>query len=152
MQKFVYVRTYVCMYVKMERSAEEIKGLSRTYLKRGVNIVDQGSSVYYPVIKKPHVDVLTSKPNINTSSTSPVFGINAMLTMPVLPHVSTQLSIPVPLHTRTTVKKLKKPSSSKEPTTNSPIPGVIVKLNCSGALALITDTRLLVGSWVQARL
>lgn len=136
----------------MERSAEEIKGFSRTSLKRGVNIVDQGFSVYYPVIKKPHVDVLTSNPNISTSSTTPVFGINAMLTMPVLPHVSTQLSIPVPLHTRTTVKKLKKPSSSKEPRTNSPIPGTIVMINCSEAPVLITDTRLLVGSRVQARL
>ena len=61
------------MYVKMERSAEEIKGLSRTSAKKGVNMVDQGSLVYSPVIKKPHVDVLTSKPNINTLSTTPVF-------------------------------------------------------------------------------
>lgn len=43
-------RTYV-YEENLERSAEEIKGLSRASLKRGVNIVDHGSSVYCPVIK-----------------------------------------------------------------------------------------------------
>lgn len=97
-------RTYVYKE-NLERSAEEIKGLSRASLKRGVNIVDHGSSVYCPVIKKPHVDVLTSKPNTNTLSTSPVFGTNTKLTMPDLLYVSTQLT--TPLQTRTPVKKLK---------------------------------------------
>ena len=102
----VCARTYVYKE-NLERSAEEIKGLSRASLKRGINVVDHGSSVYCPVIKKPHVDVLTSKPNTNTSSTSPVFGTNTKLTMPVLLYVSTQLTTPVPLQTRAPVKKLK---------------------------------------------
>lgn len=100
----------------LEKSAEEIKGLLRTSLKRAVNIVDERSSIYCPVIKKPHVDidVSTSKPNTNMSSTL-VFGANTIFP-----------SIPVPLHTSTPVKKLKKSSFSKEPTT--PNPETIVKV------------------------
>lgn len=112
----------------LEKSAEEIKSLLRSSLKRGPNVVDEGSSIYFPVIKKPHVDVSTSKPNPNTSSTTPVLGTKTPLT--IFPHVSTQLTIPVPLHTSTPVKKLKKLSFSKEPTTNSPKPETTVKVNC----------------------
>lgn len=112
----------------LEKSAEEIKSLLRSSLKRGPNVVDEGSSIYFPVIKKPHVDVSTSKPNPNTSSTTPVLGTKTPLT--IFPHASTQLTIPVPLHTSTPVKKLKKLSFSKEPTTNSPKPETTVKVNC----------------------
>ena len=104
------------------------KSLLRSSLKRGPNVVDEGSSIYFPVIKKPHVDVSTSKPNPNTSSTTPVLGTKTPLT--IFPHASTQLTIPVPLHTSTPVKKLKKLSFSKEPTTNSPKPETTVKVNC----------------------
>ena len=112
----------------LEKSAEEIKSLLRSSLKRGPNVVDKGSSIYFPVIKKPHVDVSTSKPNPNTSSTTPVLGTKTPLT--IFPHASTQLTIPVPLHTSTPVKKLKELSFSKEPTTNSPKPETTVKVNC----------------------
>lgn len=112
----------------LEKSAEEIKSLLRSSLKRGPNVVDEGSSIYFPVVKKPHVDVSTSKPNPNTSSTTPVLGTKTPLT--IFPHASTQLTIPVPLHTSTPVKKLKKLSFSKEPTTNSPKPETTVKVNC----------------------
>ena len=112
----------------LEKSAEEIKSLLRSSLKRGPNVVDEGSSIYFPVIKKPHVDVSTSKPNPNTSSTTLVLGTKTTLT--IFPHASTQLTIPVPLHTSTPVKKLKKLSFSKEPTTNSPKPEPTVKVNC----------------------
>lgn len=112
----------------LEKSAEEIKSLLRSSLKRGPNVVDEGSSIYFPVIKKPHVDVSTSKPNPNTSSTTTVLGTKTPLT--IFPHASTQLTIPVPLHTSTPVKKLKKLSFSKEPTTNSPKPETTVKVNC----------------------
>lgn len=112
----------------LEKSAKEIKSLLRSSLKRGPNVVDEGSSIYFPVIKKPHVDVSTSKPNPNTSSTTPVLGTKTPLT--IFPHASTQLTIPVPLHTSTPVKKLKKLSFSKEPTTNSPKPETTVKVNC----------------------
>lgn len=112
----------------LEKSAEEIKSLLRSSLKRGPNVVDEGSSIYFPVIKKPHVDVSTSKPNPNTSSTTPVLGTKTPLT--IFPHASTQLTIPVPLHTSTPVKKLKKLSFSKEPTTNSQKPETTVKVNC----------------------
>lgn len=112
----------------LEKSAEEIKSLLRSSLKRGPNVVDEGSSIYFPVIYKPHVDVSTSKPNPNTSSTTPVLGTKTPLT--IFPHASTQLTIPVPLHTSTPVKKLKKLSFSKEPTTNSPKPETTVKVNC----------------------
>ena len=102
--KFECESSCVCArtYVYKENLERE-----RASLKRGINIVDHGSSVYCPVIKKPHVDVLTSKPNKNTSSTSPVFGTFTKLTMPVLLYVSTQLTTPVPLQTRAPVKKLK---------------------------------------------
>ena len=102
----------------LEKSAEEIKGLFRTSLKRAVNIVDEDSSISCPVIKKPHVavDVSTSKHNTNISST-PGFIANRN----IFP------SIPVPFHTSTPVKKpLEKPSFSKEPTT--PNPETIVKV------------------------
>ena len=112
----------------LEKSAEEIKSLLRSSLKRGPNVVDEGSSSYFPVIKKPHVEVSTSKPNPNTSSTTLVLGTKTPLT--IFPHASTQLTIPAPLHTSTPVKKLKKPSFSKEPTTNSPKPETTVKVNC----------------------
>lgn len=112
----------------LEKSAVEIKSLLRSSLKRGPNVVDEGSSIYFPVIKKPHVDVSTSKPNPNTSSTTPVLGTKTPLM--IFPHASTQLTIPVPLHTSTPVKKLKKLSFSKEPTTNSPKPETTVKVNC----------------------
>lgn len=112
----------------LEKSAKEIKSLLRSSLKRGPNVVDEGSSIYFPVIKKPHVDVSTSKPNPNTSSTTPVLGTKTPLM--IFPHASTQLTIPVPLHTSTPVKKLKKLSFSKEPTTNSPKPETTVKVNC----------------------
>ena len=39
----------------LEKSAEEIKSLLRSSLKRGPNVVDEGSSIYFPVIKKRHV-------------------------------------------------------------------------------------------------
>ena len=38
------------MKENLEMSAEEIKGLLRTSLKKAVNIVDEGSSIYCPVI------------------------------------------------------------------------------------------------------
>ena len=119
----------------LEKSTGEIKSLLRTSLKRGVNVVDEGSSIYFPIIKKPHVEDSTSKPNTKRSSTSQVLGTNQLtpLTMPVFPHAGT-LTIPVPLHTSTPVKQLKKPYFSKEPTTNSP--ETIVKVNCIFCLSL----------------
>ena len=54
-----------------------------------------------------------------------VFGQLALISA-----ASTQLTVPVPIHTSTPVKKLKKPSFSKEPTTNSPQPETAVKVNC----------------------